>query len=119
MGTKSFSYDELMSGKIVRARLEALANAGKLNEETLARIGHVGRFYQRISRACPNPNLKISDVLTGDELQEFWNETADEGARIGRCPLTRMTPRATVSLVAPRAFQLQRRSRNSKPECPF
>jgi hypothetical protein len=87
MGTKSFSYDELMSGKIVRKKLEALANAGKLNEETLARIGHVGRFYQRISRACPNPSLKISDVLTGDELQEFWNETADEGARSGRCPL--------------------------------
>jgi hypothetical protein len=88
MGTKSFSYDELMSGKIVRKKLEALANAGKLNDETLARIGHVGRFYQRISRACPNPSLKISDVLTGDELQEFWNETADEGARIGRCPLS-------------------------------
>ena len=72
-----------MSGKINR-KLEALANAGKLNEETLARIG---RFYQRISKACPNPNLKISDVLTGDELQKFWNETADEGVSIGQCPL--------------------------------
>lgn len=71
-----------MSGKINR-KLEALANAGKRNEETLARIGHVGRFYQRISKACPNPNLKISDVLTGDELQKFWNETADEGVSIG------------------------------------
>ena len=59
-----------MSGKINRTKLEALANAGKLNEETLARIGHVGRFYQRISKACPNPNLKISDVLTGDELSK-------------------------------------------------
>ena len=76
-----------MSGKINRMKLEALAKSGKLNEETLARIGHVGRFYQRISKACPNPNLKISDVLTGDELQKFWNETADEGATIGRCPL--------------------------------
>jgi len=85
--TKSFSYDELMSGKIARTTLEALAKAGKLNEETLARIGHVGRFYQRISKACPNPNLKISDVLTGDELQKFWDETTDEGARIGQCPL--------------------------------
>jgi hypothetical protein len=84
---KSFSYFELMSGKIVRTKLEALANAGKLNEETLARIGHVGRFYQRLSKACPNPDLKISDVLTRDELQQFWNETAGEGARIGQCPL--------------------------------
>ena len=84
---KSFSYFELMSGKIVRAKLEALANNGKLNEETLARIGHVGRFYQRVSTACPDPNLKISDVLTRDELQKFWSETADEGARIGQCPL--------------------------------
>ena len=67
---KSFSYHELMSGKIERTRLEALANAGKLNQETLVRIGHVGRFYQRLSKACPNPNLKISDVLTGNKLQE-------------------------------------------------
>jgi len=83
----SFSYGQLMSGKINRTKLQALANAGKLNEETLARIGHVGRFYQCISKACPNPNLKISDVLTGDELQKFWNETADEGVTIGQCPL--------------------------------
>jgi hypothetical protein len=84
---KSFSYFELMSGKIAHTKLEALANAGKLNKETLARIGHVGRFYQRVSTACPNRNLKISDVLTRDELQKFWSETADEGARIGQCPL--------------------------------
>jgi hypothetical protein len=69
MSMKSFSYHELMSGKIDRTKLETLANAGKLNEETLARIGHVSRFYQCVSKACPDPNLKISDVLTGDELQ--------------------------------------------------
>ena len=85
----SFSYGQLMSGKINPTKLEALVNAGKLNEETRARIGHVGRFYQRISKACPNPNLKISDVLTGDELQKFWNETADEGATVGQCPIIR------------------------------
>lgn len=83
----SFSYGHLMSGKINRTKLEALANAGKLNEETLSRIGHVGRFYQCLREACPNPDLKISDVLTGDELQKFWNETADEGVAIGQCPL--------------------------------
>jgi len=83
MSMKSFSYHELMSGKIDRTKLETLANAGKLNEETLARIGHVSRFYQCVSKACPDPNLKISDVLTGHELQKFWNETADEGATVG------------------------------------
>ena len=87
MTAKSFSYHELMGGKITPAKLEALVNAGKLNEKTIARIGHVGRFYQRISKACPNPALKIGDVLTGDELQKFWNETADEGVAIGQCPL--------------------------------
>jgi hypothetical protein len=87
MSVKSFSYHELMSGKIGRTRLEALANAGKLNQETLARIGHVGRFYQRLGKACPDPNLRISDVLTGDQLQKIWNETADEGVIVGRCPL--------------------------------
>jgi len=87
MSMKSFSYHELMSGKIDRTKLETLANAGKLNEETLARIGHVSRFYQCVSKACPDPNLKISDVLTGDELQ--MNETADEGATVGQCPIIR------------------------------
>jgi hypothetical protein len=87
MSTKSFSYHELMSGKINRIKLEALANAGKLNEETLARIGHVGRFYQRISKACPDPNRRISDVLTGDQLQTLWNETSEEGVATGQCPL--------------------------------
>jgi hypothetical protein len=81
---KSFSYFELMNGKIT---LSKLAVAGGMNEETLARIGHVGRFYQRISTACANSDLKISDVLTGHELQKFWNETADEGLAAGRCPL--------------------------------
>jgi hypothetical protein len=77
-----------MSGKINRTKLEASANAGKLNEETLARIGRVGRFYQRISKACPNHNPKISDVLTGDELQKLRDETADEGISISsQCPL--------------------------------
>jgi hypothetical protein len=87
LSTKSFSYHELMSGKISRIKLEALADAGKLNEETLARIGHVGRFYQRISNACPNSALKISDVLTGDQLQKIWNETAEVGVTTGQCPL--------------------------------
>jgi hypothetical protein len=87
MSRKSFSYHELMSGKIDRIILEKLANAGRLNEETLARIGHVGRFYQCVSKACPDPNLKISDMLTGDELQKIWNETAETGDTTGQCPL--------------------------------
>ncbi len=87
MSVKSFSYHELMSGKIDRIKLEALANAGQLNQETLARIGHVGRFYQRLSKACPDPNLRISDVLTGDQLQRIWNETGDEGVTPGQCPV--------------------------------
>jgi hypothetical protein len=87
MSAKSFSYHELISGKINRTRLEALANAGKLNQETLARIGHVGRFYQRLRKACPNPNLRIIDVLTAEQLQKIWNETGDEGVTTGQCPL--------------------------------
>ena len=77
MSTKSFSYFELMNGKITLSKLEAVTNARGLNEETLARIGHVGRFYQRIRTASPNFDLKIGDVLTGDVLQKFWNETAE------------------------------------------
>ena len=87
MSTKSFSYFELMNGKITLSKLEAVMNAGGLNEETLARIGHVGRFYQRIRTASPNSDLKIGDVLPGDVLQKFWNETANEGIAVGQCPL--------------------------------
>jgi len=84
---RSFSYGQLMFGKFDRSKLEAWSIAGQLNENTLDRIGHVGRFYQRVSMACPNRNLKITDVLTSDELQKFWKEAADEGTEIGQCPL--------------------------------
>ena len=85
---KSFSYSELMSGKITRTRVEAWANAGKLSAETLVRIGHVGRFYQCIRKACPDPNFKISDVLTGEELQKFWNNRRRRGYNrpVPACP---------------------------------
>ena len=87
MSTKSFSYFELMNGKITLSKLEAVTNAGGLNEETLARIGHVGRFYQRIRTASPNPNFKISDVLTGDELQNSGTKPLTKESAVGQCPL--------------------------------
>jgi hypothetical protein len=84
---RSFSYAELTSGKVSYEELEKLAETGMLDETTMARARHLGRFFERVAKAIPNPDLKIGDVLTEDELQNFWRETADEGADIGQCPL--------------------------------
>jgi hypothetical protein len=76
-----------MSGKINCTKLEALANGGKLNEEAVARRGHVGRFYQGISKACPNP---ISRSAMFSPAMSYKNSgTNDEGVSIGQCPQVR------------------------------
>jgi hypothetical protein len=83
----SFSYEELMGGAMQRSELERLADAGMLDIATFARIGHLGRFFERVGKACPNPDLQISEVLTEEELQQMWIETSDPGAEVVRCPL--------------------------------
>jgi hypothetical protein len=35
----------------------------------------------------PNPELVVGDVFTEDELQEIWQQTADESVDVGRYPL--------------------------------
>lgn len=84
---KSFSYTDLTNGTISQDWLEKLVDGEMLDDGTLTRIAHLGRFFSRVGAAMPNPNLKIGDVFTEDELQKFWQETADEGADIGRYPL--------------------------------
>jgi hypothetical protein len=69
--------------------LENLMTKEILDDETLARIGHLGRFLTRIGEMGP-ADMKVGDVLTEEELQAVWCETADEGTSseaIGRYPL--------------------------------
>ena len=76
MTKRSLSYDELMTGKVDRAEIERLAWAGMLDAATGARLGHIGRFMERVANAMPNPKLKVGDVFTDEELQTFWRERA-------------------------------------------
>jgi hypothetical protein len=86
MDKRDLSYDDLMA-KVSQAELAQLATDGMLTDATLARCAHIGRFMQRVSSACPNPNLKVRDVLTEAEVQAMWQETAFSSADVGRCPL--------------------------------
>ena len=86
MDKSDLSYDDLM-GKISQAELAQLATDGMLTDATLERCAHISRFMQRVSSACPNPHLKVRDVLTEAEVQTMWQETAFSSADVGRCPL--------------------------------
>jgi hypothetical protein len=84
---KSLSYEELT--RMNPEKLEELAMAGMLDDETHARIEHLGRFFGRLSEMGP-ADMKVGDVVTEEEAQIIWRETADKGAteaKIGRCPL--------------------------------
>jgi len=82
---RSLSYKQLMSGN--RREIESLAEADRLDDATLRRAAHLGRFFEQLGASGPNPDLEISDVLTDDAVQKIWRDTADEGTDPGQCPL--------------------------------
>jgi hypothetical protein len=73
---RSLSYEEL--SRASRDELERLAEADLLDGATRARCAHLARFFERVRQMGP-AELKICDVLTEEELQKIWRETADEG----------------------------------------
>jgi hypothetical protein len=88
MSKRSLSYTELtelMRGD--QSKFEAMVEAGMLDDETCARIDHLGRFFLRLSNASPNPELIVGDVFSEDEVKKIFDETADRDADVGRCPL--------------------------------
>lgn len=74
---RSLSYEELLRAS--RNVLERLAEADRLDGDTLARCAHLARFFERVSQMGP-ADLKICYVLTEADLQRLWRETQDEGA---------------------------------------
>ena len=82
---RSLSYEQLMSGN--RAEIEKLGDADMLDDATLRRAAHLGRFFEQLGASAPNPDLKVGDVLTDDEVQKIWRDTADEDVDPGQCPL--------------------------------
>jgi hypothetical protein len=88
MSKRSLSYTELtelMRGD--QSKFEAMVDAGMLDDETCARIDHLGRFFLRLSNASPNPELIVGDVFSEVEVKKIFDETADRDADVGRCPL--------------------------------
>ena len=86
MKQRSLSYEEILQGQ---EEVERLAVAKLLDDATLARIAHLGRFFSRIAELCP-ATAQVGDVFTEQELQAIWRDTADPGASdtdIGRHPL--------------------------------
>jgi hypothetical protein len=81
------SYDEILSSD--RSKIERLAAAGELSEETLKRAGHLGRFLARVGTTVPDAikETRVEDVLTETDLQKIWHETADPDLEPGDCPL--------------------------------
>jgi hypothetical protein len=95
MDRRDLSYDDLMS-TISQAELAQLAANGMLTDATLQRCAHIARFMQRLSGACPNPNLKVRDILTEAQVQAMWQETAFPSADVGRCPLLDSTSESVM-----------------------
>jgi hypothetical protein len=83
---RSLSYEQLMR-RDHRAEIEKLADADMLDDATLSRAAHLGRFFEKLRAAGPNPDLQISPILNADEVQKIWRDTADEDADPGQCPL--------------------------------
>jgi hypothetical protein len=85
-GKLSFSYDQLIRGEVSH-RLQKLLEADKLDEATISRVFHIGRFLAKLENSVPNPDLPVVDVLTNEEIETIWNETVDPDADVGRCPM--------------------------------
>jgi hypothetical protein len=72
------------------AELERLMMAELLDTATLARIAHLGRFFTRLGDLAGPAITTVEDVLTEQEVQAIWRETADpraSDADIGPHPL--------------------------------
>ena len=77
---QSLLYEEL--SRAGRDELERLAKADLLDQATLARCAHLARFFERLRQMGPAQS-KIGDVLTEEEIQKVWRETAEEAASPG------------------------------------
>jgi hypothetical protein len=82
----SLSYEQLLAMHL--DHLERLAEDKKLDDATLARAEHLGRFFGRLGEMGPADTI-IGDAITEEELQTIWLETADPNTSpetIGRHP---------------------------------
>ena len=67
----TLSYEQILATG--SEELERLATAGLLDDETLERIAHVGRFYACIGKLAGD--AVIGDVFTDEEAEAIWRDT--------------------------------------------
>jgi hypothetical protein len=79
---RSMTYEELIAAQTQNTALDP----ARLTDATLARAVHLGRFFESLTNALPNPNLKIRDVLSEDDVAKIWNDTADPNYVCGPLP---------------------------------
>ena len=77
MKQRSLSYETIL--KMQPEEIGRLAAAKLLDDATLARIAHLGRFFTRVGELCPS-TAKVEDLFTEQELQVIWRDTADPDA---------------------------------------
>ena len=79
----SLSYEEL--SRTGRDELKRLVEADLLDEPTRARCVHLARFLEKVSQMAGPMAVGaiVRDVLSEEQLQKIWRETADNGS----CPL--------------------------------
>lgn len=85
MQRRSYDYFDLVRLRS-SPKLEAQASAGELTDDTIERIGHLARFYKRLGKALPDPDMRIGDGLTREEVDAIWCETANPEADLGQRP---------------------------------
>jgi hypothetical protein len=71
----SLSYEQITPTN--PEELERLATAGLLDDEALARIDHLGRFFARLGELMADEGARVRDVFTEEELQVIFRHTAD------------------------------------------
>ena len=71
----SLSYEQIVNGR--RTHIEQLAEADLMDDETRARLAHLGRFYQTISRKMPE-GATVGEAFSEQELYAIWVQTAGD-----------------------------------------
>jgi hypothetical protein len=86
----SLSYEELW--RAGRDELKRLVEADLLDDPTRTRCVHLAKFFEKVSQMAGSVEAAtmVVDVLSEEDLQKMWQETAEEGASplaLGQCPL--------------------------------
>src|SRR5262245_52473810 len=92
----SLSYEQITPMK--PEELKRLATAGLLDDEMLARIDHLGRFFVRLGESVDKSSM-VGDVFTEEELQVIFRDTAAPSDAATPSPHQRRLRHSNASLL--------------------